>query len=76
MSETTAATTLDTFMGTAQTPIPSDILTEKYEVRMVGLSYTAARDYCVQNYKTHPKERLLWYLRPVHGDFVVVREVA
>lgn len=72
---TESAATLADF-GIIHTPLqPVEIFDEtKYTKVTDGLSFTQARDYCLQNLKTHPKEKLWFYLVPVAGTYRVVRE--
>lgn len=53
-------------------PIPDE---QKYELLRVNLTYDQAVEYCQQNLKTHPSEKVWFFLIPGAGLFRVCREV-
>lgn len=73
----TPTLTLDNFAGTAYRTVPAGDLLDRTHYVPVTTMATArqACDYCLQNLKTHPKEKLWFFLRPARGDFQIVREV-
>lgn len=66
-------TTLSDFQQPNPAPVQPP---QRFEPLQNGVSFEAARDYCLQNLKTHPLERLwFWQPEPGSGTCRISREV-